>query len=126
MRMRSDGLKTLVGRQTLPKLIRCLKWSLFRRSGHKSIVVQTDWGYRLSLGFLDVSAPHIYFSHTGLFAIRVRVEGSTGRVLAGGIRTSVGDLLNRYSRRFSMRTGDERWERLLPRNYFILAAKSRA
>jgi len=65
--------------------------------------------------------PHYFVSHTWLFGTRMKVEGSTGKVLTKGIRNVIFQRLNAYSKRFFMLTGPEWSGRRLPRNYFVVA-----
>jgi SAM-dependent methyltransferase len=66
--------------------------------------------------------PHYFLRHTWVFGTRMKVEGSTGRILTGGARRFIGARLTDYSRRFFLATGPEFWGRVLPRNYFVIAA----
>lgn len=69
--------------------------------------------------------PHYFLAHSWLFGTRMKTEGSTGRILTGGIRGFVLGHLTSFSRRFFLLTGPEFWGRLLPRNYFVVAEKGR-
>ncbi|HAM50151.1 MAG TPA: hypothetical protein DCP92_05460 [Nitrospiraceae bacterium] len=67
--------------------------------------------------------PHYFIAHTWLFGTRMQAEGSTGRIRTGGFRGAVFGFLLRYSKKLFVLTGHKWWGRLLPRNYFIVAAK---
>ena len=68
--------------------------------------------------------PHAFVAHTLIFGTRMRVEESTGRILTGGIRGLLSRKLSKWSKGFFRATGPERWGRLLPRNYFVVAVKN--
>jgi len=65
--------------------------------------------------------PHYFLRHTWVFGTRMRVEGSTGRIMTQGFRRFVSGRLTEYSRRFFLATGPRFWGRLLARNYFVIA-----
>ncbi len=67
--------------------------------------------------------PHYFVFHTWVVGSRMRVEWSTGRILTGGVRRWIGKRLHGWSRRLFLATGPERWGRLLPRNYFVVARR---
>jgi SAM-dependent methyltransferase len=69
--------------------------------------------------------PHYLLAHTWLFGTRMKIEGSTGKVLTGGFRGLVLGHLTSLSRRFFLRTGPEFWGKVFPRTYFVVAAKGR-
>lgn len=69
--------------------------------------------------------PHYFLRHTWVFGTRMRVEGSTGRILTQGFRRFVSARLTEYSRRFFLATGPRFWGRLLARNYFVIAVPAR-
>jgi len=70
--------------------------------------------------------PHYFLAHTWLFGTRMKVEGSTGRILSGGWRMRIMSRLLDGSRRFFLATGPAFWGRLLPRNYFVVATRRTA
>ena len=70
--------------------------------------------------------PHYFIAHTWLFGTRMRIEGSTGKVLTVGPRAAVLAWLTSWSRTFFRATGIRFWGKLLPRNYFVVARKGRA
>jgi SAM-dependent methyltransferase len=65
--------------------------------------------------------PHYFLRHIWVFGTRMKVEGSTGRILTGGFRRFIGARLTDYSRRFFLATGPRFWGRILARNYFVIA-----
>jgi SAM-dependent methyltransferase len=65
--------------------------------------------------------PHYFVFHTWIVGARMRVDWSTGKILTGGLRKRIGKILLSLGRRFFVLTGLERWGRLLPRNYFVVA-----
>ncbi len=67
--------------------------------------------------------PHYFVFHTWVVGTRMRVEWSTGKILTRGIRRRIGMLLSSWSRGFFRLTGFERWGRLLPRTYFVVAQR---
>jgi SAM-dependent methyltransferase len=67
--------------------------------------------------------PHYFLAHTWLFGTRMKTEGSTGRILTRGLRGFVLGHLTSSARRFFLVTGPDFWGRVLPRNYFVVAAK---
>jgi SAM-dependent methyltransferase len=67
--------------------------------------------------------PHYFIGHTMLFLTRMKVEGSTGRVLTGGFRGFVLKFFSKGIKRFFMLTGPYWWGRVLSRNYFVVAQK---
>lgn len=77
----------------------------------------------LSLLVFIPTQPHYFVVHTWIFGSRMKVEGSTGKVISSDIRNLVADRLMVVSKRFFMLTGFERWGRLLPRNYFVIATR---
>ena len=75
-----------------------------------------------ALVFLPIQ-PHYFVSHTWFFGTRMKVEGSTGKILTTGVRRYVFSWLTRNCSRLFSATGVEMWGRLLPRNYFVLACR---
>lgn len=67
--------------------------------------------------------PHYFLAHTWLFGTRMKTEGSTGRILTRGLRGFVLGHLTSSARRFFLLTGPDFWGRVLPRNYFVVAAR---
>ena len=67
--------------------------------------------------------PHYFLSHMWLYGTRMKVEIATGNVLTKGVRMFIWGRLTLYSKRFFMLTGPERWGRILPRNYFVVAKR---
>lgn|GEM_PF-1206963 len=70
--------------------------------------------------------PHYFVGHTWLIGSRQQIDGSTGKKISKGISVTIFDYLTRYSRHFFELTGSEKWGRLLPRNYFIIATRAPA
>jgi cyclopropane fatty-acyl-phospholipid synthase-like methyltransferase len=68
--------------------------------------------------------PHYFIMHTWIFGSRMRVENSTGKIITKGMRARIGDLIFRASRKIFLLTDAEKWGRIFPRNYFIIAKKS--
>ena len=68
--------------------------------------------------------PHYFLSHIWLFGSRMKIEGSTGKILTGGIRGRIFGIITFWGRKFFMLTGPEFWGRIFPRNYFIVAAEA--
>jgi SAM-dependent methyltransferase len=67
--------------------------------------------------------PDFFVGHSWLAGTRMRIEGSTGSVLTKGPRGFIYGNLTKYSRIFFRLTGRGFWERLIPRNYFIIARR---
>lgn len=67
--------------------------------------------------------PEYFIGHSWLVGTRMRIEGSTGNVLTRGLRGFVYGNLTKYSGSFFAFTGRGFWERLIPRNYFIIAQR---
>ena len=67
--------------------------------------------------------PHYFIAHTWFFGTRMRVEESTGKILTKGIRGFVSRKLFKLSKTLFRATGFDRWGRLLPRNYFVVAER---
>ncbi|MBK7259369.1 MAG: methyltransferase domain-containing protein [Ignavibacteriae bacterium] len=66
--------------------------------------------------------PHYFVGHTWFYGSRMRSEPSSGRILTGGLRGAVYSRVFRLSRWFFNHTGPRFWGRIMPRNYFVLAA----
>jgi SAM-dependent methyltransferase len=66
--------------------------------------------------------PHYFVAHTWFYGVRMKSEPSSGRILTGGIRGAVYSRLFRGARWFFSLTGPRFWGRIMPRNYFIIAA----
>jgi len=67
--------------------------------------------------------PHYFLAHTWLFGTRMKIDGSTGRILTGGVRGFVLSAITSWSRKFFLATNPRWWGRLFPRNYFVVASK---
>jgi len=67
--------------------------------------------------------PQYFIAHSWLVGTRMKIEGSTGRILTRGVRGFVFGNLVKYSHLFFGATGLPRWSRLLPRNYFVVAGR---
>ncbi len=78
-------------------------------------------GAGLSVTTFVPTQPHYFLSHIWLFGSRMKIEGSTGKILTGGIRGRIFGIITSWSRKFFMLTGPEFWGKLFPRNYFIVA-----
>jgi SAM-dependent methyltransferase len=72
--------------------------------------------------FLPTQA-HFFVAHTWFFGTRMRIEESTGKILTKGIRGFAARKLFKLTKMLFRITGYERWNRLLPRNYFVVAKK---
>jgi len=68
--------------------------------------------------------PHYFVAHTWFCMTRMRVEGSTGRVLTGGVRGFVFEKLLGLSKKIFLLTGSQWWGRLIPRNFFVIAGRA--
>jgi len=79
-------------------------------------------GAGLRVLVLQPAQPHYFIAHTWMVATRMPLEGSTGRPSLGGVRGRVFRFLVRYSRFAFRATHAGFWSRLLPRNYFAIAA----
>ena len=66
--------------------------------------------------------PHYFVGHTWFYGSRMRSEPSSGRILTGGVRGAVYSRVFRLSRWLFNHTGPRFWGRIMPRNYFVLAA----
>lgn len=77
----------------------------------------------LSVLELIPTQPHFLVYHTWIYGSRMKVEGSTGRVMTRGIRKFISKRLLSWSKRVFRLTGFRWWGRVLPRNYFVLAMK---
>jgi SAM-dependent methyltransferase len=91
----------------------------FDREGLRRLVLQA----RLSIRVLVPAQPHYFLAHTWLFGTRVKIDGSTGRILAPDWRVRVGGYLLGGSLKLFRATDLAMWSRLLPRNYFLVAEK---
>jgi hypothetical protein len=78
---------------------------------------------RLRTLVLVPTQPHYFVFHSWMAGSRMQVEWSTGRIVSRGIRRAVGKRLLAWSRAFFLLTGPDRWGRLLPRNYFLIAGR---
>ena len=78
----------------------------------------------LSILVFVPAQPHYFVAHSWLVGTRMNIEGSTGKILTGGIRGFVFGNLLKYSRLVFGVTGLGFWSRLLPRNYFVLAGRN--
>jgi SAM-dependent methyltransferase len=67
--------------------------------------------------------PHYFVAHTWFYGTRMKSEPSSGRILTGGVRGAVFSRLFRLSRWFFALTGPRFWGKLMPRNYFVVAAR---
>jgi SAM-dependent methyltransferase len=67
--------------------------------------------------------PHYLVAHTWFFGTRMKVEESTGKILTKGIRGFISKKLFKFSKRLFLATGYDRWGRLLPRNFFVVAER---
>lgn len=74
--------------------------------------------------YIIPTQPHYFISHTWLFGTRMKVDGSTGRILSNDFRTQIFYLLYSWSFRFFLKTNPFFWGKIFPRNYFIIAVKS--
>jgi hypothetical protein len=77
----------------------------------------------LEIRILIPTQPHYFLAHTWLFGTRMKIDGSTGRILTGGVRGLVLSVLTSWSRRFFLATGPRWWGRVFPRNYFVVASR---
>lgn len=67
--------------------------------------------------------PHYFISHAWMHATRMKVEMATGSLKTTGARFFIWSRLTHYFRRLFLATGPERWGKLFPRNYFVVARK---
>jgi SAM-dependent methyltransferase len=96
-----------------------------RQFDRKALLAALEASQLAPLVFVSTQ-PHYLLGHTWLFGTRMKVEGSSCKVITGGLRGFVFGRLVRWSFRFFMLTGPEPWGRLLPRNYFLVAQKRSA
>ena len=68
--------------------------------------------------------PQYFIAHSWLVGTRMKIEGSTGKILTRGVRGFVFGNLVKYSRLFFGATGLSGWSRFLPRNYFVVAGRN--
>jgi len=71
--------------------------------------------------------PHYFVSQSWLVGMRVKVKGATGTVVANGWRVEIFRWLTSYSFKVFTMTGYRAyllWAWLLPRNYFVIAART--
>lgn len=67
--------------------------------------------------------PQYFIGHTWLAATRMKIDGSTGKILTRGVRGFVFGNLVKYSRLVFTATGLALWSRVFPRNYFVVAGR---
>ena len=77
----------------------------------------------LEIRTLLPTQPHYFLAHTWLFGTRMKIDGSTGRILTGGLRGFVLSRLTSWSRKLFRATNPQGWGRVFPRNYFVVASK---
>jgi SAM-dependent methyltransferase len=77
----------------------------------------------LEIRTLLPTQPHYFLAHTWLFGTRMKIDGSTGRILTGGVRGFVLSALTSWSRKLFRATNPQWWGRVFPRNYFVVASK---
>ncbi|HEX9656978.1 MAG TPA: class I SAM-dependent methyltransferase [Bacteroidota bacterium] len=70
--------------------------------------------------------PHYFLSHSWMALARMKIEGSSGKVLTQDWRASILRCVNVWSRKIFLLTGMTWWGYLLPRNYFIIAARDQS
>ena len=80
-------------------------------------------GAGLEIQTLIPTQPHYFLAHTWLFGTRMKVDGSTGRILTGGVRGFVLSNITSWSKRLFLATNARWWGRIFPRNYFVVASK---
>jgi SAM-dependent methyltransferase len=80
-------------------------------------------GAGLSVLVFLPAQPQYFIAHSWLVGTRMKLEGSTGKILTRGIRSFVFGNLVKYARLFFGATGLSWWSRLLPRNYFVIAGR---
>jgi len=91
------------------------------RQFDRAALLQLLRGSGLQSRVLRPAQPQYLVAHTWLNATRMKVEGSTGRVLTTGFRATVFNALLRMSGALFRLTGWRFWSWLLPRNYFVVA-----
>jgi len=77
----------------------------------------------LSVEVFRCAQPQYFLGHAWLFGTRMKIEGSTGRILTHGVRGFIFGNLVKYSLPLFRATGLSRWARIMPRNYFVVAAR---
>ena len=80
-------------------------------------------GAGLSVLLFLPAQPQYFIAHSWLVGTRMKLEGSTGKILTRGVRGFVFGNLVKYSRLFFRATGLSWWSRYLPRNYFLIAGR---
>lgn len=80
-------------------------------------------GAGLSVQTLLPAQPQYFIAHSWLVGTRMRLDGSTGKILTGGFRNFVFGNLVKYLQLLFGATGLSWWSRLLPRNYFVVAVR---
>ncbi len=78
----------------------------------------------LELDVFKSAQPHFFITHIWLFGSRMKVEGSTGKVLTDDWRNKVGDVIFSFVTRVFFNTNIYFWSNIFPRNYFIIATKA--
>ena len=69
--------------------------------------------------------PHYFLAHTWMALSRMKVEGSTGRIVTGGIRGRIFHLILACSGWIFRTTAPQIWSRIFPRNYFLVGERPR-
>ena len=96
--------------------------------GHVNEFDEPTLRQMLTQAGLDILAfeptqPHYFLAHTWLFGTRMRIEGSSGRILTGGFRAVVLNGILRTAKTFFDATGPSFWGRVFPRNYFVIGTR---
>ena len=77
----------------------------------------------LEIDVFKRAQPHFFLAHMWLFGSRMKVEGSTGRVLTNDWRNKVGNAIFSFVTKVFFETNIYFWSNIFPRNYFIIATK---
>jgi SAM-dependent methyltransferase len=67
--------------------------------------------------------PQYFIAHVWLFGSRMKIEGSTGRILTGGVKARIFNSVYKWSDQIFRKTGPGFWGRVFPRNYFVVATR---
>lgn len=94
--------------------------------GHINQFSRQSLHHMLTSAGLDIlvfepTQPHYFISHTWLFGTRMKIEGSSGRIMSGKIRATIFNLSLKGSKALFTLTGSRFWGRIFPRNYFVVA-----
>ena len=112
------------------RLLHFLNPSYMRNEPHGHVNEFDEAGLRhliagagLSVLAFVPAQPQFFIGHSWLVGTRMKIEGSTGKILTRGFRGFVFGNLVKYTGLFFGATGISMWSHILPRNYFVVAGR---